>query len=65
MFRKDFRAYNEKLMTAEDPNAHMWNAHKSFIDYTWCVTASDWIAKLSGLDYEERWELERRSGILI
>ena len=64
MFNKDFRAYNEKRMTAEDPKAHMWNAHKSFVDYTWCVTASDWMAKLVVLDKHEHSELERRSGML-
>ena len=64
MFNKDFRAYNEKRMTAEDPKAHMWNAHKSFVDYTWCVTASDWMAKLVELDKHEHSELDRRSGML-
>jgi len=53
MFDKDVRAYNEKRMTAEDPRAHMWNARKSFIDYTWCVTAGDWMAKLSGLERDQ------------
>ena len=64
MFNKDFRAYNEKRMTAEDPKAHMWNARKSFVDYTWCVTASDWMAKLVLLDKHEHSELDRRSGML-
>jgi len=64
MFYKDFRAYNEKRMTAEDPKAHMWNARKSFVDYTWCVTAADWMAKLVCLDKHELSELDRRSGML-
>ena len=64
MFNKDFQAYNEKRMTAEDPKAHMWNARKSFVDYTWCVTASDWMAKLVWLDMHEHSELDRRSGML-
>ena len=64
MFNKDFQAYNEKRMTAEDPKAHMWSARKSFVDYTWCVTASDWMAKLVWLDKHEHSELDRRSGML-
>ena len=54
MFNQDFRAYNEKRMTAEDPKAYMWNARKSFVDYTWCVTASDWMEKLEFLEAHEQ-----------
>ena len=54
MFTKDFREYNESRMAAEDPKEHLWNTSKSFIDYTWYVTASDWMGALDFLDYEKR-----------
>ena len=52
-------------MTAEDPKTHMWNAHKSSIDYTWCVTAVDCMAKLSRVENYESEQLHRSAAMLI
>ena len=60
MFTKHFQKYNESRMAAEDPKAHLWNTSKSFVDYTWCATASDWMGALGSLDSEEQRELEKR-----
>ena len=51
-------------MTAEYPKAHLWNTSKSFIDYTWCVTAGDWMGAVEALDYEERRKLGDRCGFI-
>ena len=50
----DFQTYNEKRMTAHDPNAHKWSTGKKLFDYTPHVTKEDWLNALRQERYTER-----------
>ena len=46
MFERDFVAYNQAGMRAEDPNAHKWNASNLWIDSTLHVSTQEWTKAL-------------------
>jgi hypothetical protein len=54
LWDKDFQTYNEKRMTAHDPNAHKWSTGKRLFDYTPHVTKEDWLNALAHERYRVR-----------
>ena len=58
MFQQHFAAYNQRGMSAEDPQAFRWRPEKLLVDYTPIVTVADCIGAFLNVEYAERRRLQ-------